>query len=80
MKDLKLVFSLVTGEVYTVEKDEVEKLDNYQVLLKRRFPTNCKKCFGRGYIGQRCVLTPDGAKPTEHFSFCTKCLSKCVDR
>jgi len=80
VKNLKLMFSLVTGQTYTVEEDEVKNLDEYQIPLKKPFPKHCKACFGRGYIGHRCVITPEGTKPTEHLSFCMKCLHKCVDK
>ncbi len=80
IKNLKLIFSLVTGQTYTVEEDEVKNLDEYQVPLKKPFPKYCKACFGRGYIGRRCVITSEGTKPTDHLSFCTKCLRKCIDK
>ena len=79
MKDLKLIFSLMTGEVYTVEEDEVKNLDQHQVPLKKPFPKNCKKCYGRGYIGYQCKKTKGGIIPTAHLALCMSCLSKCAD-
>jgi len=80
MKDLKLIFSLMTGETYTVEADEVKNLDDRQLPLKKPFPANCTKCHGRGYIGHKCILTPEGAKAVDSFLYCMKCIRKCADK
>jgi hypothetical protein len=47
--NIKLYFSLISGEIYGVLPEEEKVLDKYQVpLLKPPKPT-CKKCHGRGY-------------------------------
>jgi len=43
------VFSLITGQVYKLDVDEVKKLYSYQIPFKKAPKSNCKKCYGRGY-------------------------------
>lgn len=49
-KELKVYISLVSGDVYYIEPDEVKNLDQFQIPLVSK-PKFCKKCYGRGYIG-----------------------------
>jgi RNA processing factor Prp31 len=70
-QELKLFYSLISGEIYTVEADEVDNLDQYQIPLLQRPKDNCKKCYGRMYIGR------DVHK--DIYIICHKCAKKCVD-
>ena len=44
-------YSLLSGEIYEVGRDELENLDQFQVPVKEMPSQSCKKCYGRGYIG-----------------------------
>jgi hypothetical protein len=46
-----IYYSLVSGDVYEIPADEVENLDDFQIPLLRKPKSNCKTCYGRGYIG-----------------------------
>lgn len=67
----QIMFSLITGDIYTILSDEIKNMDEYQVPLKKRPLSNCKKCFGRFYTGRH----------LKHnlFIMCSKCSPKCVD-
>lgn len=52
----QLMFSLITGDIYTIESDEIKNMDKYQIPLKKRPSNSCNKCFGRFYIGYN--ITP----------------------
>jgi len=81
MKEMKHVFSMITGETYTVEADEVQNLDiTNQIVLKKPFPKSCKKCYGRGYIGNRCKNVDGSYQSTNELFYCLTCLKKCVDQ
>ncbi len=49
-KEFKYYFSLVTGQFVKILADEVKLLESYQLLLKKKPNTSCKKCYGRGYL------------------------------
>lgn len=70
-KKLQLFFSQVTGEIYSLEEDEIETVDEYQIPLKQRPAGSCKKCHGRGYWGRR---VQNGV-----LLLCLKCMNKCID-
>jgi len=70
-KELKLFYSLISGEIYSVESDEVKNLDRYQIPLLKRPNSNCKKCYDRMYIGL------DIHK--DIYVICQKCAKKYVD-
>jgi len=68
----KIIFySLLSGQVYTVDSDEVENLDQFQVPIKKEPDHSCKKCYGRGYIGF------DVHK--KYYKMC-RCINKHIDR
>lgn len=66
---LQLYFSLTSGEIYSLQKDD--KVDEFQVPLLKRPSTSCKKCQGRLYTGRNIVYG--------HFILCKPCFKKCVD-
>jgi hypothetical protein len=70
-QELKMYFSLISGDLYFVEADEVKNLDKAQIPLIKRPKSNCKKCFGRFHIGFENIR--------KHYLPCPKCMKKCVD-
>jgi prepilin-type N-terminal cleavage/methylation domain-containing protein len=74
----QMIFSLVTGQIYEVGIDEVRHLDENQVPLTKEFPSNCKKCYGRGVIGKRCQIKDKEATATKDLVYCIPCLRKCA--
>lgn len=66
-----LIFSLVSGDIYEIESDELKNLDQYQIPLKKRPKQNCKKCYGRLYIGYN--------KTIQIYQPCPSCVQRCVD-
>lgn len=71
MNDNKqLMFSLVTGEIYTIEPDELKNMDKYQIPLIKR-PSRCKTCYDRFYVGFNTTL--------KVYSLCARCVTRCVD-
>lgn len=71
MDNKKLYFSLFSGELYYINKDEVNTLDVYQIPLKCAPKFTCPKCYGRFY--EYYNLTD------KHYKMCNKCLKKCLD-
>ena len=69
-EEIKLYFSLVSGEIYTVMADEVKNLDKYQIPLLSR-PKNCKKCYGRMHVGFN--------KTIKVYQLCQRCVDHHVD-
>jgi hypothetical protein len=67
----QLLFSLITGEVYEIESDELKNMDKYQIPLVRRPSHSCRKCHGRMHIG----FNPK----TKVYELCNSCVRKCVD-
>lgn len=47
----KWIFSLVSGELFQIEEDEIKTLFNYQLPLLKKPSGSCDKCYGRGYKG-----------------------------
>lgn len=43
--------SIVTGEIFKIHEDDLKTLYSYQIPLKSKIPSGCKKCYGRGHIG-----------------------------
>lgn len=70
-KKLQVVFSFVSGEVFEVEEDEVKNLEKYQIALKKRPLSHCKKCYGRGHLGFNLK--------TNVYLPCLRCMRACVD-
>lgn len=69
--DLRYIFSLTTGTIYTIKKDEIDKLDDLQIPLLGIPDSSCKKCYGRMYTGYNTV--------TKNFVLCKRCVRKYVD-
>jgi hypothetical protein len=67
----QLMFSLITGEIYTILSDELKVMDEYQVPLKQKPQSNCSKCYGRLYIGKDHIH--------QLYIMCPKCSIKCID-
>ena len=42
-------FSIITGQVFEIQEEDLKVLYNYQIPVTDLPKTNCKKCFGRGY-------------------------------
>ena len=52
MKTDKLyAFSIITGQVFPIEQDDIKLLYSYQIPLTGKPKSNCNKCYGRGYTG-----------------------------
>ena len=71
MAELKLYFSLISGDMYYIEDDEINNLDKQQVPLTRKPDSNCKKCYGRFHTGFETIK--------KYYIPCPKCMRKCVD-
>jgi hypothetical protein len=69
--DLCYIFSLTTGSIYTIQKDELDKLDDLQIPLLSIPSSSCKKCYGRLYTGYNTV--------TKNYVLCKGCLRKYAD-
>ena len=67
----QLMYSLITGEIYTIEPDELKNMDQYQIPLIKRPHHSCKVCYGRLHKGYNEVL--------KVYMPCHKCMHKCVD-
>lgn len=61
--------SIVTGEIFPIEEADVKLLFSYQIPLKTKPKSGCKKCYGRGYI------SIDSQTKLHHLCSCT---TKCV--
>jgi hypothetical protein len=48
----KQIYSIFSGTFYEIPEKDIKILDVGQVPLSKLPPSNCKKCFGRGYIGR----------------------------
>jgi len=71
VSELLLYFSLLSGDIYHVEADEVKNLDKSQMPLLKRPNPNCNKCYGRFYTGFETIK--------KYYVPCPKCMRKCVD-
>jgi hypothetical protein len=71
MEELKLYFSLISGELYYIEPDEVKNLDNNQIPLVKKPNSKCKQCYGRFYTGFEVTK--------KYYVPCPKCMKKCID-
>lgn len=67
----QLMFSLITGDVYTILLEELNNMDEYQVPLKQKPNHNCRKCYGRFYTSRS--LTHN------LYILCPKCSPVCID-
>jgi hypothetical protein len=71
MNDLKLYFSMISGDMYYIEPDEVKNLDKSQIPLTKKPRGNCNRCYGRFHIGFE--------TKKKYYIPCPKCMKKCVD-
>ena len=71
MDNLKLFFSLISGDMYYVEEDEIKNLDKSQIPLTVKPKSNCKKCYGRFYTALE--------TKKKYYIPCPRCMKKCVD-
>ncbi len=67
----KLFFSLISGELYKVQEDEVKNLDNFQIPLVKPPLSHCRKCYGRMHIGFN--------DTHQRFEICHRCGRACID-
>lgn len=67
----RICFSLITGNIFQINEDEIKSLDINQLLLINRPKNNCKKCFGRFHVGKN--LT------SGFYTICPKCAIRCID-
>lgn len=51
MKNKLYAFSVITGQVFDIDEDDIKTLFNYQIPITEKPNSSCKKCFGRGYSG-----------------------------
>lgn len=70
-KQLQLMFSLISGEMYTILPEELEVHDKFQIPLLKKPKQNCKKCYGRFHIGKN--------KIHNIFIMCATCAPTCID-
>ena len=62
------IYNVYSGEVYELQEDELKNLLEGEIPLTSAPKRNCKKCYGRGYIGK------DNDKRI--FQPCTNCIEK----
>ena len=67
----QLIYSVITGEIYEIESDELKNMDSYQIPLRKRPHHSCKACYGRMHEGFNETL--------KAYVPCSKCAHKCVD-
>lgn len=77
-KELKCYFSLISGEIYYVEPDEVKNLDSAQIPLKSKPKCNCKTCYGRFYVGKHSKMVGNNWQH-DYYIPCPKCSQKYID-
>ena len=78
MSNLKCFFSMVSGEIYHVEEDEVKNLGKDQIPLKEKPKSNCKKCYGRFFTGRH-MKRVDNNWVQDYYIPCPKCAQKYID-
>lgn len=71
MSDKSWYFSIFGGCLYEVDKDEEGVMDAFQIPLKKKPDTSCKKCHGRFYVSYN--------KTQQHYNMCPKCTKTCID-
>jgi len=69
--NLKLFFSMVSGELYFLGEDEIKNVDNAQIPMLKKPNSNCKQCYGRFHVGFE--------TKKKYYIPCPKCKNKCVD-
>ena len=51
MKNKLYAFSVITGQIFDIDEDDIKTLFNYQIPITEKSNPSCKRCFGRGYTG-----------------------------
>jgi len=69
MNNKLYAISIITGQIFTIEKEDIKLLYNYQIPLKSKPNHRCKRCYGRGYSS---IDTKNGLH-----HLCS-CISKCL--
>lgn len=67
----QLMFSLITGDIYEIEFDEIKNMDRYQIPLIKHPKQSCTACYGRMYSGYNDDL--------KIYVLCNKCMNNCID-
>jgi len=67
----QLMFSMITGDIYNIESDELKNMDKYQIPLIKRPKSSCTACYGRMHDSYN--------EDLKIYHLCRKCTSKCVD-
>ena len=66
-----LYYSLLSGDVYEIDADEVGNLDEFQIQLTAPPKSNCDVCYGRGHIGYDVLK--------KYYPMC-RCIMKKIDK
>ena len=69
--DKIIFYSLLSGDVYELSIDEIDNLDEFQIPILRKPKHNCKRCYGRGYIGQDLIK--------KYYPICS-CIGRHIDK
>ena len=62
------VISIVTGDTFKIQEDDVPTLYKYQIPLKKKPHHSCNRCHGRGWTG---------IDPQNGLHHLCKCVDKC---
>jgi len=65
--DRLYAFSVITGQVFPIQKDDIKLLFKYQIPITNKPKSSCKKCFGRGYTSM---------ESKTNFHIMCSCISK----
>ena len=68
MKDMTLVFSMISGELFYIYDDEVPALEDYNIVLKDTPSSSCKQCYGRFHVGYETT--------GKYYVPCPRCMRK----
>jgi len=71
MNELKLYFSMISGDMYYIEEDEIKNMNSSQLPLIGKPKDNCKKCHGRFHQGYEIHK--------KYYVPCSKCFKKYID-
>ena len=70
-KNLRAMFSLITGEIFYIQEDEIKNFNQAHVVLKETPKGNCKKCYGRFHVGREITKN--------YYIPCPRCMRKYAD-
>jgi len=78
--ETKLCFSIVSGQIFHIQEDEVKNLGGECILLKKQPSSSCNRCYGRLYTGKHLTMQKlEGWTEAGYFIPCTKCLRQYAD-